>query len=219
MKDLSISQEYLLCSLSEKGKLPVIGKEVPACILSSALIEMLINGSIQIDEKNMVRTTGELGEGQDYLKTFFDWIRGLEPMKLEKIAREYCLTLTDKRLNALVIEIGNSLADRGCAIIEKGGPLAGKPNFIPDSGEVDMVIQKIRAELLEGGAMADETVALVSLMEKSYRLKRYFSKYEARQLKTRLREIRLTPSNQLVKQTVEYVDTMIAAIIVITSVR
>ena len=67
--------------------------------------------------------------------------------------------------------------------------------------------------------MADETVALVSLMEKSYRLKRYFSKYEARQLKARLREIRLTPSNQLVKQTVEYVDAMIAAIIVITSVR
>ncbi|MCG9969589.1 GPP34 family phosphoprotein [Pelotomaculum terephthalicicum JT] len=72
------------------------------------------------------------------------------------------------------------------------------------------MIQKIRAELLENGTISDETVALVSLLEKSHQIKKYFSKYESEQLKARLKEIKEAPSNQLVKQMVDYVDMIIA---------
>lgn len=219
MKDLSVAQEFLLCSLDKKGKLPLIGKEVPACILASGLIELLIGCSIQMDEKNTVRVSGDLNAEQDYLKSLFEWLRQSKPMKLENIAREYCLTLTETKLNALVTDIGNLLAKKGCVVVQKGGFLAGRSRFVPDPAEVDKVIQKIRAEVLECGTMADETVALVSLLEKSHQIKKYFSSYEAEQLKTRLKEIREAPSNQLVKQMVDYVDRMIAVIAVIASVH
>lgn len=117
----------------------------------------------------------------------------------------------------MVTDIGNSLAGRACVTPEKGGILAGKPRFIPNPVEVDKVIQKIRAEMLESGEMTDETIALVSLLEESYQIKRYFSVYETDQLKARLKDIREAPSNQLVKQMVDYIDKMLAVIAVIAS--
>lgn len=215
MKDLSIIQEYLLCSLSAKGRLPVIGKEVSACILAGGLIELLVDGCIKMDEKKSVDIVGVLKDDLCYLRSLYNWIGQCAPVKIEKIAREYCMTLTEKRLNELVTDIGNSLVDAACVAPEKGGFLAGKPRFIPNPIEVDKVIQKIRAEMLESGEMADETVALVSLLEKSYQIKRYFSAYETGQLKARLKEIREAPSSQLVKQMVEYIDKMLAVITVI----
>lgn len=217
MNDLSITQEYLLCSLSDKGRLPVIGKEVSACILAGGLIELLVDGCIRIDEKKSVDVVGVLKDEQGYLRSLYDWIGQYAPVKIEKIAREYCVTLTDKRLNELVTDIGNSLAGRACVTPEKGGILAGKPRFIPNPVEVDKVIQKIRAEMLESGEMTDETIALVSLLEESYQIKRYFSVYETDQLKARLKDIREAPSNQLVKQMVDYIDKMLAVIAVIAS--
>lgn len=216
MKDLSLSQEYLLCSLSEKGKLPIFGKEVSVCILASALLEMLMDGSVQMQGKNKMSVAGELGCERPYLRSLYEWLSKPKPVSIEKLAQDYCMTLTDKRLNELIVDIGNSLAENGCVTVEKGGVLAFKPRFIPNPGDVDKVIQKIRAELLESGEIADETVALVSLLQKGYQLKRYFSSYESGQLKTRLKEIKNSPSNQLVKQMVEYVDA-IFAVIAITS--
>lgn len=219
MKDLSITQEYSLCSLNEKGKLPALSKEIPVCVLASGLIELLASNCIQVDEKNKVCVIGNLNEGQVYLKSLFDWLNESKPMKIEKIAKEYTMTFTGKRLNALVTDVGNSLADRGCVTSEKGGIFGSKFCFIPNSDEVDKVIQKIRAELLESGTMSDETVALVSLLDKSNQVKKYFSKYESEHLKARLKEIKEDPSNQLVKQMMDYVDTIIAVIAVISTVH
>ncbi|MCG9969594.1 hypothetical protein L9W92_16445 [Pelotomaculum terephthalicicum JT] len=42
------------------------------------------------------------------------------------------------------------------------------------------MIQKIRAELLENGTISDETVALVSPLEKSRQLKKYLSRTSIR---------------------------------------
>jgi hypothetical protein len=178
---------------------------------------MLAGGCIRADGKDTVQVTDDLPENQAYLKSLHDFLRQAGPVKLEKIARAYCLTLTGKWLNMLVEDIGNSLAGSGCVTAYAGGFLAGTSRFVPSSGAVDRVIQKIRAEMLESGAMADETVALVSLLEKSHRIKQYFSAYEAGQLKTRLKEIRETSPNQMIKQMVDYIDSMTAVIAVIAS--
>lgn len=214
MKALSITQEFLLCSLSEKGKLPVIGKEVSVCLLASGLIELLLNNCIQVDEKNTVNVIGDLDEKQGYLKSLFNRLSESGPVKIEKIAQEYCLGLTEKRLNMLIIDIGKSLEGLGCVTSEKSFFFKSKLRFVPNTDEVDKVIQKIRAELLENGPISDETVALVSLLEKSKQIKQYFSSYEAKQLKSRLKEIREAPTNQLIKQMVDYVDSLVTIITV-----
>lgn len=217
MKALSITQEFMLCSLSKKGKLPVIGKEVSACLLASGLIELLLNNCIQVDEKNTVNVIGDLDEKQVYLKSLFNRLSESSPMKIEKIAREYCLSLTEKRLNMLIIDIGKSLERLDCVTSEKGFFFESKLRYVPNPDEVDKVIQKIRAELLENGPISDETVVLVSLLEKSKQIKQYFSSYEAKQLRSRLKEIREAPTNQLIKQLVDYVDRIVAIIAVIAA--
>jgi hypothetical protein len=217
MKNLSIAQEYLLCSLNKKGKLPSLSTEIPVCVLASGLIELLASKCIKADEKNYVSVIGDLSGEQVYLKSLYDSLNISKPMKIRKIAEEYIIGLTGRKMTGLVTDIGNSLADKSCVKAEKGGIFGNKDCFIPDTNEVDKVIQKIRAELLESGTMSDETAALVSLLDKSNQIKKYFSKYESEQLKIRLNEIKNTPSDQLVKQMIDYIEEIIAIIAAISA--
>ncbi len=216
MKNLSITQEYLLCSLNEKGKLPVLNSEIPVCVLAGGLIELLASNCIKADEKNKISVVGKLSEDQFYLKSLFDSLNKSKPIKIEEIANEYVLSFTGKRMNTLLTDIGNSLAGKGCATNEKYGFFGNKSGFVPNSEEVDKVIQKIRAELLESGTVSEETAALVSLMDKSNQIKKYFSKYESEQLKARLTEIKKAPSSQFIKQMIDYVNEIVAVFTAIT---
>lgn len=76
------------------------------------------------------------------------------------------------------------------------------------------MIQKIRAELLESGGISDETVALVSLLEKSNRIKQYFSAHESKQLKARLQEVKEAPANKMIRHMIEYIETILTVIII-----
>jgi hypothetical protein len=113
---------------------------------------------------------------------------------------------------ALVSSIGAAMADKGYVTSDRGGVFRNSARFIPRADAVDRVIQEIRAELLESGAMSDETVALVSLLDKGGQIKKYFSKYESQQLRTRLKEIQETPFNRMVKQMVDHIEAMIVVI-------
>jgi hypothetical protein len=212
MKSLSIAQEYLLCSLNEKGKLPILNKKIQVCIVASGLLELLFFNWIQLDEKDRVLAIRDPGEEAAYLKSLYSWLYQSAPIGIKKIARNYCLTLSDSKLRSLVEAIGTSLADEGCVTKGKGGIFGNSPRFIPHPDSVDRVIQKIRAELLESGTMTDETVALVSLLDKGGQIKNYFSKYESQQLRTRLKEIQETPFNKMVKRMVDHIETMIIII-------
>lgn len=209
MKSLSIAQEYVLCSLNKKGNFPPLSIKIPVCVVASGLIELLISNCIKMDDNKKLCVINDLGVEQVYLKSLFDSLNKPKPIKIQDIALEYNLSFTNKRLNALVADIGNSLADRDCVTAEKGGIFRNKFYFIPNPDEVDRVIQKIRAELLESGTVSDETVALVSLLEESNQIKNYFSKYESKQLNVRLKEIKKASSNQLLKQMLDYVDSFI----------
>ncbi|EHQ90511.1 GOLPH3/VPS74 family protein [Desulfosporosinus youngiae] len=207
MKNLSITQEYVLCSLNKKGNFPTLSIKIPVCVVASGLIELLLNNCIKIDENKKLCVISDLGAEQVYLKSLYDSLNKPKPIKIQEIALEYNLSFTSKKLNVLVADIGNSLADRDCVTPEKGGIFGNGFYFIPNPDEVDRVIQKIRAELLESGTVSDETIALVSLLEEGGQIKNYFSKYESEQLKVRLKEIKKAPSNQLLKQMLDYVDS------------
>lgn len=217
MKELSITQEFFLCSLNKKGKLPIFGNEVLVCILAGGLIELMIKKCIKIDEKNAVSAMGNLDKNLTYLKSLFEWISESKQIKIEKIAQEYVLSFVGKRLNLLKNEIGTSLVEAGFVTIKKGGIFGNKTYFVPNQDEVDKIVQKIRAELLEEGKVSDETVALVSLLQKSHQIKKYFSKYESEKLETRLKEIKETQSNKLVKRMVDYIDEMVAVFAAVLS--
>lgn len=214
MKDLSVSQSYLICALNESGKLPALSVESPVCILAGGLIDLIFAKSVAIGEDKKLCITGELGEKNEYLNSLYTFIKESKPINVETLASEYAFTFSDKRLKLLIKDVGTSLVSLGYATTENVGRLGKTPCFIPDTNIVDNVIQNIRAELLENGTVSDNIIALVSLMDKSNQIKKYFSKYEKNELKVRLKEIKDNPSNKLAKEMVDYIDTLIAVIAV-----
>lgn len=211
MKDLSVSQNYLICALNESGKLSALNMG-PVCLLAGGLIDLIAAKSIAIDDDKKLRVTGGLGEEYQYLNSIYTFIKDSKPMKIDQLALEYAFTFSDKHIKALFNDVGTSLAVLEYVSAENGGLFGNTPRFIPDMKIVDHVIQNIRAELLENGALSDTIIALASLLDRSNQMKRYFSKYEKDQLKERLKEIRNSSANKLVKEMIDSIDTMIAVI-------
>lgn len=211
MKNLSISQSYLLCVLNEKGKLPSFSTEISVCLVASGMLDLISAGVVTIDNKKLY-AIGDIDNNYQYLKSLYDFIKDTHNVTLEKVASEYCFSFTNKKLTALMEDVGETLVKEQCVTSEKGGFFGNLTCFIVNPKEVDFIIQAIRAEILENGAMSEEMIALASLLEKSGQLQRYFSKYEKKQLKERISEIRKDSSNKLVKEMVDYINTMIAVL-------
>lgn len=213
MKEFSISQSYLLCALNENGKLPALSTEIPACLLAGGLIDLILAKSIAIGADKKLSITSELTQENQPLASLYTFLKESKPMKLEGVTSEFLFAFSDKRMKLLIRDIGSSLAAVGSAVVEEGGLFGKTACFLPNTDDVDAIIQNIRAELLEDGTLSDQIIALVSLMEKSNQIKRYFSKYEKDQLKTRLKEIKDSDSNKLVKEMINYMETLLAVIV------
>lgn len=215
MKDLSITQEYLLCAMNNKGGFPLIGKEQPVCFVAGALWELISNNFVHIQNKRIV-IVREIEESFNYLSPMFELIQNSKPKTIKNLVGEYVFSLTEKDLKALIHSVAKSLVLAGYAkdVCNKG--FLGRTNryIVPRKDKTENVIQKIRAELLEDGTVSEETVGLASLLNKSGLLKQYFSKYESQQLKVRLNEIKNSDQNQMVKEMLQYVDSIMTAIIV-----
>lgn len=212
MKDLSVSQSYLICALNESGRLPALSTESPVCLLAGALIDLILAKNVAVGADKKICVTAELSEKNQYLNSLYTFIMESRPMKVDGLASEYAFTFSDKRMKRLIQDVGTSLVVLGCAATEDSGLFGKTIRFIPDAKAVDSIIQSIRAELLEDGTISDNIIALVSLMDKSNQIKRYFSKYEKDQLKARLKEIENSDSNKLIKEMIDYIDTLIVVI-------
>ena len=145
MQDLTLSQEYLLCTLTEKGRLPVMNTAGPVCLTAGAL-------------------------------------------------------------------------RAGAAVEEKGGLLGGKTCYVPQRAAVDAVIEKLRAEILEDGEATEDAAALASLLGAAGTLKNYFSRYEQKQIKDKLRAITQAPAGKMVREMVEALENMIAVMTAVIAV-
>lgn len=56
MRDLTLSQEYLLCAVNEKGRLPHLGVERTVCLVAAALLELQLEGCVAVDKKYVTVT-------------------------------------------------------------------------------------------------------------------------------------------------------------------
>lgn len=212
MKELSITQEYLICAVNEKGKISGFSTEKLVCFVASALLDMQLSGCVSMDGKK-VTVTGELPAGKSYLRPLYDFINRPKPVKLEKVLEEYNCTVTDKRLNELMEAVGGSLEEMGLAESAKAGILGGKKSYTPAKAALDDIIGSLRAAILEGGQVTKEIAVLVTLLDKSKCLKAYFPDNERREIGTKLKELVNTPDGKLIKEMIDYVDGMIVAMV------
>ena len=212
MKELTLSEEYLLCTMDKKGSINFMEHQA-ICLTAAALIELLQKGILKIEDKK-VYISEELSLENSHLVKVYDFIQDAKPMKVEKITEHFNFNISDKAIKALFSDIKESLFNKGCLDEKVNKSLFGTNSVtIAKENCVDVVIQKIRAEMLENGTMDDETIALVALLDKGKILKKYFSKYEENAVKNRLKEIKENPNNILVKRMLDYFDTILVAIV------
>lgn len=206
MRDLTVTEKYFIVSLNDRGKLPLLGAEIPSCLVMAGLFDMVFEGAVEIGEKKRLKAVKELPDNLSFLRGLYDLIRDKQKLTPDKLASEYVLTFTGRRLADYFKAIARSLEEKGAADSEKDGKVC-----FPKEGEKDRIIQEIRAELLEDGAVSKEILLLTALMYKGRQIKKYFSKYEADCLKKRIKEIKNTEIGELVSEAVDYIICVIVA--------
>ena len=105
MRDLTLSQEYLLCAVNEKGRLPHLGVERTVCLVAAALLELQLEGCVAVDKK-YVTVKGPLPEGQAHLRPLYAFVNRPKPIRKEKLLEEYTYTVTDAQRDELLESIG-----------------------------------------------------------------------------------------------------------------
>ena len=214
MRDLSLTQEYLLCVLRGKGKLSTYSIEKGMCLTGACVLELLMDGIITREEKDKLSVRTSLPDRKSYLRPVYSYIEQKQPVKFRKIMERNSVTFTDQNVNEMVDAVGKSLVDAGCATEEKGGLFDGKTIYVPDEKALDHVIQNIRAELLEEGELSEDIIALTALLDKSGELSRYFSAYEKKTLKARLKEIKENPQVEALQKVIEDIENLFMLMIV-----
>ena len=211
MRDLTISQEYLICAVNEKGTLFTFNTEKMVCLVAAALLELQLEGCVTVDKKYI---TGE----KAHLRPLYDYLKGDKPMRTEKLLEEYTYSITDARLKELMAAIGDSLVGRGLVEPVQSGLLGRKQGYRPTREAIHSVVDLVRAELLEEGEVTEDVAALVILLDQGKCLKPYFSAFEQKEMQANLQAIAKTPSGKAVRDMVEYVENLIAIMTVLVTV-
>lgn len=211
MTKLSFTQEFLLCALTPKGTFPALrNTEVTSCLVAGGLLELLYSNTISI-RKDKILVDTELPANQAYLEPLYASLQSKKPLKIEDVVAKYTFstnTLFNKFLNSLSFP----MVEQQVVQLETGGVFHNKTLYLPNKRVVENIVEKIRAEFLEGGPIDEETLVLGLLLYKSNLIKNYFSKFESDMLKSRIEEMKEAEANSLIKKIVEYVDTMVAVI-------
>lgn len=234
MKDLSITQEYMIFALNKKGSFPSSNSTAIACLVVSGVLEMQLEGCISLNDKKLT-VCAKLPENLSYLKPLYNVINQGTPVKAEKVVEAYTVSFSNKKLNELTDALINELIKADIAEPAKaersgnkgtfsrlliGGALMGaipsrnKDTFVPKKEVITGIIEKIRAELLEDGKISEEVIALTALMDKAKYLNEYFSKFEQQELKGKLEKIRNSDAGTLVKEMVQHIDDLIGCMLI-----
>ena len=206
MKDLSIVQKYMVCTVNDKGVFPFASVEERTLgLVAGALLELQMEGCIAVDGKK-VSVAGALPQDKGYLKPLYDFIREKQSVKLYVVVDAYNFSWTDKRINELRDAVGGSLVQLGAASACKAGLLGKQAGYLPGPETVRSVVEQMRAELLEEGPVSDETAALVALLERVKCLKAYFSAFEQKEVRQKIEALAQSPEGKMVRDMMTYLQ-------------
>ena len=212
MKRESLVFEYLLCALNDKGRLPAISTEKEVCFFAANLIELIQTGAVILEKKKLICTEQPLSTAA-YLEPMLNTLRQSKPKKPEDFVGDLAFSLSGKPMKAMMEACLKAMeADGLMETTTHQGLLKETEYRVCRREEKDRVVQKIRAEFLETGEISDDTMILGALLNKAELLKTYFSAYEAKVFKQRLKELSETPENKMISEMIDYVDTLIAVI-------
>lgn len=207
MKDLSITQEYMICTVNGKGTISGNNEKAAACLVICGLLEMQLAKCVSLNEKKVSVCT-ELPENMTYLQPLYNMINHGKPMKVEKVIEAYTMALTNKKLYEFEDALMESLKEADVVEPVKTGLFSNKDSYVPKKDIVTGIIEKIRAELLEDGEISEDVIALTALMDQTGNLKDYLSKYEQKELKNKIKAVKKSEAGTLAKKMIQHIEEL-----------
>lgn len=209
MKNLSLTQKYLIAALNNKKNLSA-NSEKMVCLVAAGLMELQQQGCIQF-EKKKVTLCKKLPQENNYLAPLYDYIAAKKEVKLSKLTDAFCFSLTEKRFQTYFEAVGDSLVPLGFATPCEKGVIHKKQGYIEDEKTVNCFIEQIRTELLLEESLEENTAALALLLEKSNVLKSHFSRQERAKMKKTLKQLLESPQGKMTTYMIDIVDACISA--------
>ena len=212
MKDLSIVQKYMVCTVNEKGVFPFASVEERTLgLVAAGLLELEMEGSISIDGRK-VSVSGRLPEHRPYLEPPGRiWSPSMRLSRKNKRSRStwWWMPITSAGRTSGSKRCGTrSLVKLEAATPCKAGLLGKQTGYLPAPEEVRSVVEQMRAELLEDGPVCDDTAALVVLLEQVKCLKVYFSDFEQKAIREKIKAVVDTPEGKIVKDMMTYLQVV-----------
>lgn len=192
LKNLSIPQEFVLLALDhETNKIKSLFRHnIALYTVMACLIELAINGNVKFEDDDTVTIENSSPTGEKYLDRLLEIMTSEKPKKTKKwVNYFYNHTIKQREIYKMVVD---SLVEQGVLEVEKTEILFVIPTkkYLAVKNIRNSIVEKIRAELLEEGALEEHTIALVLFLNIKKMLNDYFSKYEQNTLELRLKSLR-----------------------------
>lgn len=214
MKELSVTQQYLICALNENGKLSGDENLKSICLVISGLLELRNGGFIEEKNGTVICKDKAMGENS-YLQPLYQSIHNSKKVTtMEEIVTDYVVSITGKKFNTFFHAIGNSLVDCKCAVL-KNGILRGSQFYLPDKECKEDLSNKIRVVISEEREVSKEMLTLIYLLEKSESLKQLIPKEERKQVKVRVNELKTATYLDDISKIVDHVFAKVVACAVV----
>lgn len=219
MNRKSITQEYFILAVNEKGYMPGMRTdESNAGLVAAGVMDFLLNEVITM-EKRKITVVKELPEELGHLTSLYIYLTEKQ-RTIDKMMDDYMFS-TGKRIKQLTDEIGESLVQDHAAVKEAGGLFGNKMIYIPEKNVKDRLIETIRSAVTREGEITPHDMALLCILKESKNLNQYFLGQERDDLKAKLKEIKENPQNKQLADMVNYANDMTALIMccIMTSVN
>lgn len=211
MKNLNLSQQYLLFTMNRNGKISSINYYVGICLVMAGLLDLQEAQVIELEQKEIIILTDQLPEELEYLNCLFDKITQLKKKRIDKLATAYGATFFEKDLKLLVAQTRNSLIDLREITVETDG------NTLSYLAKEKTIAQLV-ARLENLNQLDHDGLKLAILLKKSSYLKKYIEKPERKMLERKIKDVKHDPVAKQTQVMISQLDWLMGAMVAITAV-
>lgn len=195
MQENLISDEFILLTNGRKVKSSFIGRKrvQQMYAIGGLFMDLLISDFIGFDDNDKIIIKNQMKNIEhEPAKRLYSLIQATKPLTFKKWMSKFNIPSKERKY---IYSGFNNTTDNIPVLQQK-------------------TVEKIRAELLEEGAVSEETIALTLLLSASKTIKDYFSKFEINQLNNRIDEFQKNhPSRwkeiQRINKEIENMDIII----------
>ncbi|MDO4474368.1 MAG: GPP34 family phosphoprotein [Eubacteriales bacterium] len=208
MTDLTISEAYFLFALNEKGKLSGYDSAKVACLLTAALYELSMEGSVTFAEKRIYLS--KCAPDKEFLTPLYHQLTQMDSLTFRDIYGEYASSISGWCLNTFTSALGRLLEEKGYVTRAKVGFIGARTYYIPHKGSVPSAAAEFSIDLLYQTPPSPEDCLLWFLLEQSECIPSFFSDDQRSDIHNKVAsEIR---TNEKLKQLIDYANQLLSLV-------